>query len=337
MKNLCNHITKRFFLNHLIIATFAVLAAFTSCRDDEGDNGKGDVYVAGWERCGQPDNYGSKCFVAKLWKKGIAQDLTDGTYDAQAFSVYVSGSDVYVAGHVRYGQPDGYGSYFTVATLWKNGVAQDLSDGTGHAQAFWVCVSGRDVYVGGSKLWKNGTDQNIPAGGRSPYFVSGKDVYVCSTNGTLWKNGNVFGTYPGQAEGIYVSGKDVYLAITEYFVLENFSLAKIWTNGTTQNLTESTYKSQALSVYALGKDIYVAGYEHNAENVYAARLWKNGVVQNLNGGNNGGIAYSVFVSGKDVYVAGVEHNHAILWKNGERQNLNDGTNWGHANSVFVAK
>jgi S-adenosylhomocysteine hydrolase len=65
---------------------------------------------------------------------------------------------VYVAGR------DG-----NVATLWKNGVAQNLANG---AVANSVFVSGNDVYVVGyedggngsvAKLWKNGVAQNLTA------------------------------------------------------------------------------------------------------------------------------------------------------------------------------
>ena len=74
---------------------------------------------------------------------------------AIANSVFVSGSDVYVAGH--------YGNY---AKVWKNGIATDLSDGTELAEARSVFVSGSDVYVAGNIfkqgiLWKNGVPTNL--------------------------------------------------------------------------------------------------------------------------------------------------------------------------------
>src|SRR5690606_30472280 len=99
-----------------------------------------------------------------LWKNGEVQySLTD---NGEAFSVYVSGSDVYVAGYVDNGTKK-------VATLWKNGVAQDLSDGTHSAIAYSVYVSGSDVYVAGyeyngtryvATLWKNGVAQGLSDG-----------------------------------------------------------------------------------------------------------------------------------------------------------------------------
>src|SRR5690606_2496289 len=97
--------------------------------------------------------------VAMLWKNGTPQALTDGTNRSEAGSVYVAGTDVYVAGF------ESYNSTPAVAKLWKNGVAQDLTNSTFFSQANSVFVSGGDVYVAGreynnmvssAKVWKNG-------------------------------------------------------------------------------------------------------------------------------------------------------------------------------------
>jgi hypothetical protein len=53
-----------------------------------------------------------------LWKNGVAQELTEGNgyaTNSNAYSVFVSGNDVYVAG------------FDNSARLWKNGVAQELN------------------------------------------------------------------------------------------------------------------------------------------------------------------------------------------------------------------
>src|SRR5690606_40983566 len=81
---------------------------------------------------------------AKLWKNGIPQDLTNGSNQAESYSVFVSGNDVYAVGQERIGSKD-------VAKLWKNGVAQNLTDGINHAKAKSVYVSGNDVYIVGQE------------------------------------------------------------------------------------------------------------------------------------------------------------------------------------------
>jgi hypothetical protein len=61
--------------------------------------------------------------ITKLWKNGEEQNLTDGTFRAGAYSVFVSGNDVYVAGYIN------NASYRRVAKLWKNGEPQTITGG----------------------------------------------------------------------------------------------------------------------------------------------------------------------------------------------------------------
>ena len=78
-----------------------------------------DVYVTGAVTIGTHR-------VAKMWKNGVATDLTDGTNDADVTDIFVSGTDVYISGSEING---GY----SVAKFWKNGVATSLSNGSGNA------------------------------------------------------------------------------------------------------------------------------------------------------------------------------------------------------------
>ena len=92
-----------------------------SCKKDNGSVTKPqvvDVYVAGVENNGVFD-------VAKYWKNGIPVDLSDGSSQASANSIVVSGSDVYVAGWVRNSS-----TQKAVAVYWKNGIAVNLTDGS---------------------------------------------------------------------------------------------------------------------------------------------------------------------------------------------------------------
>jgi uncharacterized protein YjdB len=101
-----------------VIANYGGRKATCAVTVSGGTNpgGGADVYVAGWEYNAQGKD------VATLWKNGVPQRLSDGSYEAYAHSVFVSGNDVYVAG----GE---YNAQGILATLWKNGVPQRLSDG----------------------------------------------------------------------------------------------------------------------------------------------------------------------------------------------------------------
>ncbi len=95
--------------------------------------------------------------IAVIWKNGVKTAITSGTVgDAAANSIFVVGTDVYVAGYEN-----------NAAKFWKNGTATSLSDGINFADATSIIVSGTDVSVAFSesisrtiniaKVWKNGT------------------------------------------------------------------------------------------------------------------------------------------------------------------------------------
>jgi hypothetical protein len=128
-----------------------------------------DAYVAGteWNGRSYQDASGStyKKSIAKYWKNSQPVILTDGTEDAFANSIAVSGNDVYVAGKEwngrSYQDASGYTYKKSIAKYWKNGKAVNLTDGTEDAEAKSIAVSGTDVYVAGTingyaTYWKNG-------------------------------------------------------------------------------------------------------------------------------------------------------------------------------------
>ena len=143
---------------------------------------------------------------AVLWKNGVTTTLAP---NATANSIFVSGSDIYVAGKNSSG-----------AVLWKNGTVNQLSSG-GNANESSVYVSGSDVYVAGTSfVWKNGIVTTYPSGSNvRSVFVSGSDVYVAGytfnnnlISAGMWKNG-VLTTLAANASAnfIYVSNNDVYV------------------------------------------------------------------------------------------------------------------------------
>ncbi len=94
-----------------------------------------DVYVAGMEHIGDSNAGGvwNAWFAAKVWKNGEGTLLSHYKRSARAFSVYVSGTDVYVAGEERKMGKD-------VAKVWKNFVATELTNGANHAGANSIFV-----------------------------------------------------------------------------------------------------------------------------------------------------------------------------------------------------
>ncbi|MDR1877155.1 MAG: Ig-like domain-containing protein [Flavobacteriaceae bacterium] len=250
------------------------------------------------------------------------------------FCVITVSPHVYVAGYYA------NDSNVQVATLWKNGVPQDLTDGKGHARAESVFVYGNDVYVagnaGGAVLWKNGVKQTLSGSSASFVFVSdGGDVYVAGQDvdnkPVLWKNGvkQTFpptGTDEAFANSVFVYGNDVYVAGYGHDKRTR-AIPLLWKNGELQTLDYNKDSVFAHTVFVSNNDVYVAGYDGDN-----AVLWKNGVQQIQHKGS--ALGYSVFVSGGDVYVTGIIANDAVLWKNGVKQILpSDG---GEAFAVFVS-
>jgi len=220
-----------------------------------------DVYVAGYENDGFHD-------ISKYWKNGVAVILP-GNIQGFTNSIYVSGTDVYVAGYRDNG--------FSVATLWKNAVATELTNGTGNnAHARSVYVSGADVYVAGF-------DGSAPINDR----------------GRIWKNGAILGTLPGSfyATSVYVAGADVYAGGQQIAFVGANSYAIVWKNGV--GTTISTKDGSIVnSMYVLGTDVYAAGDNvPGPSSFYVATVWKNGVATALIPSPfSDSHAYSVFVT-----------------------------------------
>lgn len=63
----------------------------------------------------------------------MATTLTNGANIAYAYSIFVFGTDVYVAG------TEGNGTT-TAAKFWKNGIATSLTNGTKEAEAYSIFV-----------------------------------------------------------------------------------------------------------------------------------------------------------------------------------------------------
>ena len=107
--------------------------------------------------------------VAKYWKNGQAIPLTDGTRQAYANCISISGSDVYVAGQESANSTPFYIASNYIAKYWKNGVAVLLTNASSDAWANSITVVDNNVYVAGyengiAKYWKNGQSVSLSQG-----------------------------------------------------------------------------------------------------------------------------------------------------------------------------
>ncbi|SDQ16338.1 Uncharacterized membrane protein [Flagellimonas zhangzhouensis] len=256
--------------------------------------------------------------VAKVWKNGVATNLTDGSSFGAATSIYVDGTDIYACGIVDKGLP--------AAVVWKNGdILYELTDGSKYANAQSINIYNGDVYVIGNE--ELGVD-NI-------------------SNATIWKNGDSFATLTdglnvnerSSGEDIFVNETGIYAVGYEESELHINGTPKLWENSTQINLTDEAFHGRAYSVYAVGSDVYAAGYEENENGIWVAKYWENGEVTSLSDGLQNAEAQSIFVLGNDVYAAGSyydgqgELQQAVVWKNGTP--TNQAAMGSGASSVYV--
>lgn len=296
-----------------------------------------EIYVAGI----QQNSTGYS--IAKYWKNGTSFNLTDGSRNAGAGDITLSGSDLYVAGFED-------GATQTIAKYWKNGIAVNLSNGNYSTNANSIAISGTDVHVSGVetnatgkrviKYWKNGISTDITNGTNNAYTVPnsirvvGNDVYIAGyeSNGTksiakYWRNGTPFnltdGTKDAYAYSIFVAGNDVYVAGSENE--GSGDIAKYWKNGIPTLLqTTPAIDSRGLSIFVKENDIYVAGNGYNlSTGVTVPKFWKNAINSPLAINGVMGQASFITVFNNDVYICGEEGSEAKYWKNGTATSLSD--------------
>jgi hypothetical protein len=232
-----------------------------------------NVHLAGYER-----NHSSGNDMAKYWGSGAPLILESSNNESRALGVFVSGTDVYVAGYEEIGGDN-------IAKYWKNGVPVILSDGATDAEALSIFVSGSDVYVGGAI----------------------QDEITGNYQAVYWKNGTMHKlTTASNQAGVYsiaVSGADVYAAGIDVSAL---NYAVLWKKGLQKVLMPPPLSlisigGGASSVAVNDVDVYVAGQLTSSEtgNPSFALYWKNGQAVSLSsapGGDYGSSASSIFLT-----------------------------------------
>lgn len=232
--------------------------------------------------------------------------------------------DIYVCG---YEKKTNEGKF--IATVWKNGVATSLTDGTKNADAYDIFVAGKNIYVVGSelnsngdpvaKIWINGAPQILtdePNSYGEKVIVSNNDIYVLfyvlendSYVRKIWKDGVISETQGG-VTNFAVNNGDVYM------VGYDGQYAMLWKNGVGSKLTNGEFSSVANDIEIKDNNVYIVGSEQSN-----AKLWKNGVGSNLIDGNLSRTAKEISIVGDDIYVSGITYNpftfRSLIWKNGE--------------------
>ena len=246
-----------------------------------------NVYVAGYYT-------DDSVPIAAVWISSnggssfVKKDLPDqGDADAGADSIYVSGSNVYVAGYYF----DGVSTYVAVVWVSSNGggsfVEQDLPDqGDGSAEAYSVYASGNSVYVAGD--YNNGS------------YMSA--VWISSNSGSSFIKKDIPETNV-HADSVYVSGGSIYVA--GYYIAGPKPTATVWVSldgGTTFSKMDLMTGSYAVanSVYVSGSDIYAATYYFAGSGAPVGALWTSlgggSFVENeLTDAGHGSLALSVYV------------------------------------------
>ncbi|MBS9461499.1 IPT/TIG domain-containing protein [Flagellimonas sp. 389] len=268
-------------------------------------------------------------------QKGIITVTIDGesAMSEKVLDIY----RIYVAGKISLD-----GSW--IATLWTNGVEEQLSEDPSAAHS--VFVYGDDVYVSGyikinnteaiATIWKNGevymelTDGLLGAVALSVY-VANDNVYAAggewNNNGyipKIWKNGEevfISDINPGIARSVFVDGNDFYVCGEE--IADGEENVLYWKNGERYILESFPFdvgkNYTASSIYVKDGIVHVVGAIGN----FVANSW----AADTDGGNITSTilaedeelyssARSVFVDGDDIYIAGRYDKKAVIWKNG---------------------
>lgn len=323
------------------ILTLFLTGLIFSCSNDsletvENNQTPEKLYAVGSKYALNANNLQTK--LATVWVNGEATILSNnGTSSAVGISIIED--NVYVVGNESL---DGANKKIKV---WKNNIAQDVTNGLHIAEAKDIFVNQNDVYIVGNEhigqlnksvatLWKNGVAVRLTNNETISYanavYVHGNDVYVAGEKmdsfgkyqGVVWKNEveitlennhTEFNTF---IKDIVVDNNIVY--VCGYSTNGIKSIAKIWKNGIPINLSNENDFIIANAISIHNSDVYVAGSEFDVT-IYEnkeSRVWKNGNIIESSKIEHSGFN-SIHVTSDGIYISGFASNINVnyaIWK-----------------------
>ncbi len=296
--------------------------------------------------------------AAVCWEDGAKKTFASAM-DNTTTSVFCDGSDIYYAGRME-----------NKPTIWKNGVAQVLSQTSGCVNDIYV--SNGMVYAVGqlnhvATLWRNGTAESLATNYQTlyPYSEPTSEAFAVSiANGKVYVAGCVYvsgtskaaylwtnGTYQMLSDGggcaydVFVDGTTVYVvgeAPQESSIISNLTVPALWTNGTLRDLTptnQTPLPGRATCVWVDNHVPYVTFYQEKGsmyQSIIQGYLYENGTTRELSCRR----PYAVCKKDGDLYIAGrkeqwVGHDLPVLLKNNEEQTLEGAKTPGCVNAIFV--
>ena len=218
----------------------------------------GKLYIAGYYV-----NGGN--VIAAYWVYdgvvAVRHDLTDGTNNALAFSIYVDGADVYVSGMDN-----------EKPVYWKNGVEDSLSTTNGLASS--IKVVGGTIHVAGVVV--DGGFETFT------YWAVTSDVVAVIGFGSGVDVG-----YPAldldDELNVYISGNYETGSVMQACYWKN-----TFTDQNNLSVNSKPY-SMAKDILLKGPDVYVVGYYADKESsptTVTPAYWLNGTRYDLNAGAN---------------------------------------------------
>ena len=269
------------------MGTFLVtLFFFSSCsKSSSGGGGStsptdslvADVYVSGYE-------FNGTVYVAKLWKNGVATNLSDGKKNAAATGVCVKGADVYVS------FTDNQGGAVPIAKVWKSGTVITLGNGIDPS---WTGGVHEGVIVGTKQ--NNGSFKNAAG------YWSGDGTFKEVTNSSAQNS---------QGNGIYIRRINNFTR-TSVCGNVNVSSGLASTNAffTGSQFSDPSFNNIGqLNTNSFGKACFINdnGFTYIAGTQVVPTLWLEGS-PSISLSNTTGTANGLFVIGfTNIYAVGYE-------------------------------